>query len=357
MISPRWKHGDFFVYYIYLKDLKSPKVAVVILNYNGSAMLRKFLPSVLASEYNCFDVVVADNASSDDSIDVLEKFFPSVKVIRLRKNLGYAGGYNAALQQVSADYFVLLNSDVEVDKHWIQPVISLMESDVTIAACQPKILAYHNRTHFEYAGAAGGFLDRLGYPLARGRVLDYLEVDGGQYDSVVPVFWASGAAFFVRSSVFKDLGGFDAEFFAHQEEIDLCWRIQLAGHKVYCCPKSVVYHVGGGTLPKSSYKLYLNFRNSLRMLSKNLHPSERFSVLFGRLMMDAAFVFKSILTLKWKEASAAVRAWCETCFRYKPMRAEQPKKFSHLTGVIRRSLVIQYYLKGKKTFKQIVSNK
>ena len=229
------------------------------------------MPSVLATSYSHHTVVVADNGSTDDSVSWLRQTYPSVRIIVLPQNGGFAKGYNDALKQVVADYYVLLNSDVEVQPGWVTPVVALMEADSRIAACQPKILMESRRTVFEYAGAAGGWLDYLGYPFARGRVFDECETDNGQYDDAVPVFWASGAAMFVRAGVYHDCGGLDEYFFAHMEEIDLCWRMQLAGHTIMVCPSAVVYHVGGGTLPKgNARKVYLNFRNNLIMLAKNL---------------------------------------------------------------------------------------
>ena len=248
-----------------------PTIAIVILNWNGRKYLEQFLPSVLASTYAGKEIIVADNASTDDSIAFLSGYYPQVRVITLDRNYGFAGGYNQALKQVDSDYYVLLNSDVEVEPGWIEPILELMESDHSIGVCQPKIKMFANRELFEYAGAAGGWLDFLGYPFARGRVFDVCEQDRGQYDAAGPVFWASGAAMFVRAALYHRLGGLDGYFFAHQEEIDFCWRLQLADYKVYTCPQSVVYHVGGGTLPKGNErKVFLNFRNNLIMLAKNL---------------------------------------------------------------------------------------
>lgn len=246
-----------------------PKIAVVILNYNGSQFLSKFLPSVIAFSQEA-EIYVADNKSTDNSIEILSNEFPQVKTILLNSNNGYAAGYNLALQKIEADYFVLLNSDVEVTTDWIDPIITFMEHNHDVAACQPKILDYNNQTLFEYAGASGGHIDILGYPFCRGRVFDTIEEDNGQYNDVAHVFWASGACLFIRSEIFNQLGGFDEDFFAHMEEIDLCWRINLLGKQVYCIPDSHVYHVGGGTLSKTnSKKTYLNFRNNLTMIYKN----------------------------------------------------------------------------------------
>lgn len=229
---------------------KLPSVAIVILNWNGKDYLNKFLPFLLASTYSNARVIVADNASTDGSVDFIQQHFPGVEIINHPFNKGFAKGYNKALQKIESDYYVLLNSDVEVTPGWIEPVIALMETDKKIAACQPKVLAYDNRHLFEYAGASGGWIDSLGYPFSRGRVFDELEEDKGQYDDAVPCFWASGAALFVRAEAYHEMGGLDEYFFAHQEEIDFCWRLQLAGYKVFVQPASVVYHIGGGTLPK-----------------------------------------------------------------------------------------------------------
>src|ERR1700749_3754016 len=250
--------------------MPQPLVSIVILNWNGRKFLEQFLPSVLASTYNNKKIIVADNASTDDSISFLQQSFPSIRIISNPGNEGFAKGYNTALQQIESDYFVLLNSDVEVTPGWIEPIIALMESDRSIAACQPKILAYNNKHQFEYAGASGGWMDNFGYPFSRGRIFDVVEDDNGQYNDAQPCFWASGAALFVKAAVYKELNGLDEYIFAHQEEIDLCWRMQLAGYKVYVQPASIVYHVGGGTLPHgNSRKVFLNFRNNLVMLAKN----------------------------------------------------------------------------------------
>ena len=251
--------------------LKFPSVAIVILNFNGRNYLEKFLPSVIASTYPNKRIIVADNASSDDSIAFIQNNFPSVEIIALDKNYGFAGGYNEALSKIESDYYILLNSDVEVTPGWIEDMITLMEADKNIAACQPKILSFYNKNYFEHAGACGGWIDALGYAFARGRIFDICEEDKGQYNTNQKVFWATGAALCIRAKCFHEMGGFDAHLFAHMEEIDLCWRLQRKGYAVYCCPSSVVYHVGGGTLPKTnSRKTYLNFRNNLIILFKNL---------------------------------------------------------------------------------------
>lgn len=227
-----------------------PSVAIVILNYNGKRFLEKFLPFVLLTNYPNLTIVVADNASTDDSILFLKDTYATqINVLALAKNTGFAGGYNEALQSIDADYFVLLNSDVEVTDNWVMPIIELMENNPKIAACQPKIRSYQDRKMLEYAGAAGGFIDKYGYPFARGRIFDTLEEDLGQYNNSIPIFWATGAALFIKKIAWVAAGGFDGYFFAHQEEVDLCWRLQLLGWQVYSCPQSIVYHVGGGLYP------------------------------------------------------------------------------------------------------------
>ena len=248
------------------------KTAVVILNYNTREYLRQFLPGLIAScEGLDAEVVVADNASTDGSVELMQEAFPQVPLIRLEENFGYTGGYNRALAQVDADCFVLINSDIEVPRGWLQPLVQWMESHPECGACGPKLLSYRERDTFEYAGAAGGLLDRYGYPFCRGRVMQKVEKDHGQYDTPANVLWCSGACLMVRASLWRELGGLDERFFAHMEEIDLCWRMQLQGWKVTLVPESYVYHIGGGTLPNESpFKLCLNFRNNLLLLENNL---------------------------------------------------------------------------------------
>ncbi len=245
------------------------KVAIVILNWNGQKMLQKYLPTVLRYSRDEATVYVADNASTDDSVQMLASMFPECKVIRLEKNWGFAEGYNKALQQIDADYYLLLNSDVEVTHHWLTPLVEMLDAHPEVAACQPKLLSVADKDMFEYAGASGGYLDRLGYPFCRGRIFDVVERDNGQYDNPQEILWATGAALFIRSKDYWEVGGLDSRFFAHNEEIDLCWRLRIRGRKIYCLPDSVVYHVGGGTLPKGNpMKTFLNFRNNLTMLYK-----------------------------------------------------------------------------------------
>ena len=272
------------------------KVAVVILNWNGAAMLRQYLPQVLEYSRDEADVYVADNASTDDSVDLLKTSFPEVKLILLERNWGFAEGYNKALAQVDAEYYLLLNSDIEVTPHWLSPLISFMDTHPQVAGCQPKLLSIFERDKFEYAGACGGYLDRYGYPYCRGRVFDVVEQDNGQYDAPAIIHWATGAALMVRSYIYKEVGGLDARFFAHQEEIEMCWRMRIRGYQLYCLPESVVYHVGGGTLPKSNpMKTYLNFRNNLTMLYKCLPQSDLCRVMIVRWFLDYLAAFQMLL--------------------------------------------------------------
>jgi len=273
------------------------RVAIVILNWNGRKYLEQFLPFLVNCGYPSMKLVVADNASSDDSMPFLADKYPEIERIQLPVNYGFAKGYNEALKQVDAEFYLLLNSDVEVSPGFLEPMIALMDSDPSIGACQPKIRMYANKSSFEYAGAAGGWLDALGYPFARGRVFDYCETDSGQYEDAVPVFWASGAALLVRSKLYHELGGLDEFFFAHQEEIDFCWRAQLAGYKIYVQPESVVYHVGGGTLPKgNSRKAFLNFRNNLIMLWKNSSLGSALWKVPFRMVLDILSAWRGLLS-------------------------------------------------------------
>ena len=283
--------------------------SVVILNWNGAEMLRRFLPSVIQNSPEA-DVVVADNGSTDNSLEVVEQEFPEVKIIRLDENYGFAEGYNKALEQIETPYSLLLNSDVEVTPGWLQPLLSFLEEHPEAAAVQPKILNCNHKEMFEYAGAAGGYMDRLGYPYCRGRVMDVVEKDEGQYDGApVPVFWATGAAMLVRTRIYKEVGGLDARFFAHQEEIDLCWRLRSRGYGIWCITDSVVYHLGGATLDKSNpRKTFLNFRNNLLMLYKNLPPERKNWVLAQRYFLDYMAAFQKLLSGKRGDALAIVRA-------------------------------------------------
>ena len=338
-----------------------PSVAVVILNWNGKKYLEKFLPALLTSSYPNKRIIVADNNSSDDSVKFLEQHFPSVEIIRNETNEGFAKGYNVALKKINSDYYVLLNSDVEVTQHWIEPVIQLMESDRSIAACQPKIRSYNNGRQFEYAGACGGWIDNLGYPFSRGRIFEVVEDDDGQYDTAQPCFWASGAALFVRSKIYQEVGGLDEYFFAHQEEIDFCWRLQLAGYKVYVQPLSVVYHVGGGTLPReNSQKAFLNFRNNLIMLAKNLSAGQALWKIPFRLALDAVAAWKGLLEGNGGYFIAICRShvqFVKWLFFYQKKSVFPVSKKGKMNGLYDGSVIWQHFVKGKTRFSEIVFDK
>ncbi len=334
-----------------------PKVAVVILNWNGKHFLEAFLPSVLSSTYPNLELVVGENASTDGSQVFLRSNFPTVRIIENQINLGFAAGYNEVLKQVEADYLVLLNSDVEVTPGWIEPVIELMETNERIAVAQPKIKMQKSKELFEYAGAAGGYLDWYGYPFCRGRIFDTVETDNGQYDTDTEIFWASGAAFFIKKKCWNESGGFDADFFAHMEEIDLCWRLKNAGYRIMCAAKSEVYHVGGGTLnAESPYKTYLNFRNNLVMLIKNLPVVKASLLVFVRLWLDLLGLIKFLADGKPKNAWAVSRAH-QYMFRYLfnicRKRVKDTQQFNS-AGYYRKSIVWQYFARGKKKFSDLV---
>lgn len=341
--------------------IKNPSVAIVILNWNGRKFLEQFLPSVVATVYENKRVIVADNASTDDSVQFLRNYYPQVEILQNSSNEGFAKGYNTALKQVRSDYYVLLNSDVEVTPNWVSPVIDLMESDVSIAACQPKLLSFQQKNHFEYAGAGGGWLDALGYPFMRGRVFDICEDDKGQYDTVQQCFWASGAALFVKSAVYHEMGGLDGYFFAHQEEIDLCWRMQLAGYKVFVQPASVVYHVGGGTLPKGSRrKVYLNFRNNLIMLTKNYSLAALLWKLPVRIGLDAVSAWKELLSGESGYFTAVIKAhlhFIKWLLAEKKKSVWPVKTSGKTAGVYKGFIIWQYFVKKKTKFSEIVDNK
>ena len=338
------------------------KIAIVILNWNGVDMMRRYLTDVV--NYSIVDnavVYVADNASTDDSVEMLRSEYPQVKVILLEKYCGFAEGYNKALAQIEAEYYVLLNSDVKVTHHWLQPLVEFMDAHRDVAACQPKLLSIIDTDSFEYAGACGGFIDLYGYPFCRGRVFNTIERDKGQYDTAMPILWATGACMMIRSSDYWNAGGFDGRFFAHNEEIDLCWRLRLLGRKVYCIPDSAVFHLGGGTLPKSNpMKTYLNFRNNLTMLYKNLPDRELRKVMRMRFWLDwlAALQmlvlgrsigdFKAVI-----KARMAFKAW-KNDFRHDRETIQSTAKVDAVPERICISILWQYYIKRNKTFRQII---
>ncbi len=336
-------------------------VAVVILNYNGAEMLERFLPSVVQNTPEA-RIVVADNGSTDNSVAVVRESFPMVEVLELGANFGYAEGYNRALAAVTADYFVLLNSDVEVTRGWLAPLVECVEGDSSVVACQPKILDYKNKKHFEYAGASGGFIDAYGYPFCRGRLFDTVEEDCGQYNDACPVFWATGAALLVRASAFWEAGGFDGRFFAHMEEIDLCWRLLARGGKIMAMPASVVYHVGGATLQKSNpKKTYLNFRNNLLLLYKNLPCGKLQRVQRVRRLLDYVAALKFLFTGNWDDFWAVVRArrdFQRMKNDFAVSRAENMSKtvVAEPEGLFSFSLLWQYFFKRRRAFQLLPKN-
>jgi GT2 family glycosyltransferase len=330
------------------------KTAVVILNWNGRRFLEKFLPSVVAHSGDA-SVIIADNASSDDSVEWLHHKHPDIQVIVNESNGGFAKGYNDAFSQIDATYLVLLNSDIEVPEQWLDPLISLMERRPEVAACQPKIRSYHQPEYFEYAGAAGGFIDKYGYPFCRGRVFRDLEADRGQYDDEVEVFWATGACLVVRASAYHEVGGLDDDFFAHMEEIDLCWRLKNAGYKIVASGASEVYHVGGGTLPKkSSRKTYLNFRNNFILLYKNLPSKRLLPVFFVRILLDWVAAFKFLAEGGFGDFWAVTRAHWHFFGSVPKTRRKRKVQLAHThTGIYNRSIVKEYYIHRKRKFSDL----
>lgn len=333
------------------------QAAIVILNYNGKAWLEKFLPLVIANSK--YPIIVADNGSSDDSLNFLSTFFPSIIQFKIETNRGYAGGYNQVLSEIDVEYFVLLNSDVEVTPNWDSVIIEIMAHDKSIAACQPKIKNYNNRTHFEFAGAAGGFIDTFGYPYCRGRIFDTLEEDLGQYNDNIEIFWATGACLFLRKSAFLQAGKFDEDFFAHMEEIDLCWRLKGLGYKIMYCGQSEVFHVGGGTLQNGSYqKFYLNFRNSLWMLYKNLPSNELFIKLLMRLFLDGIASIRFLIQGKpifiWIVLKSHLVFYSSILKFYKKRKEVWSKRTNNkMIGMNSISIVLEYFIRKKTSFKQL----
>ena len=338
------------------RELK--KIAIVILNWNGADMMRRFLPSVVSNSPEA-DIVVVDNGSTDDSLPYLEAEMPEVRIVTLDKNYGFAEGYHRGLRQVEAEYYLLLNSDVEVHEGWLQPMLAYMDAHPEVAACQPKLLCQWAPEMFEYAGASGGFVDALGYPYCRGRLFGTVEKDLGQYDDIVPVLWATGAALMIRSRDYWEVGGLDGRFFAHQEEIDLCWRLRSRGRGIVCVPQSVAYHLGGGTLPQGNpRKDYLNFRNNLLLLYKNLPDNRLHTVMRWRLWLDMLASVRFLLGRQWGSFRAVWRGRRD--FRrmrpeFERDRAENLRKtvLSPVPEQSAFSLLWQYYVKGKKTWKQL----
>lgn len=339
------------------------RVAIVILNWNGRPFLQQFLPGVIAHSPSYADVIVADNASTDDSVQWLQQQHPSVRIIQNLSNGGFAKGYNDALQHVHAEYFVLLNSDIEVTPGWLDPLISLLDKDTSVAACQPKLRAFHQKDEFEYAGAAGGFIDKWGYAFCRGRIFDTYEKDHGQYDDACEVAWATGACLVIRKSDWDHSGGFDADFFAHMEEIDLCWRLRNRGRKIMYCPGSTVYHVGGGTLNKTSpKKTYLNFRNNLLLLTKN-HASRFFWLkIFLRMCLDGVAAFRFLSSGDGKHFMAVIKAH----FSFYAMLGSTIRKRRQIkrevsvfatSCIYRGNIVVEYFLRKTRKFTDLDKKK
>jgi GT2 family glycosyltransferase len=336
------------------------ETAVVILNWNGKKHLETFLPSVCRhSKRPDVKIFVADNGSTDGSVDFLKNHFPETKLIELDRNYGFAGGYNKALQQIEADFFVILNSDVEVSAGWLDAPIELLKREEKTAAVAPKILSYTDNTHFEYAGAAGGFIDKYGYPFCRGRIINTTEKDKAQYNDVRSVFWASGAALFVKAHIFKELGGFDSDFFAHMEEIDLCWRMKNRTYDIKYTPHSVVWHLGGGALPKENpFKTYLNHRNNLMMLYKNLPANKVFLTILKRLFLDGLSAIVYLASLKVNLFSALLKAHFAFYRNLKQLKAKRKNnlgesiQYKH-SEIYKGSIIFDYFIRKRKTFDEL----
>jgi GT2 family glycosyltransferase len=339
------------------------KVAVVILNWNGVGLLEKFLPSVIQHTNNSIaDIYVADNHSNDTSIEFLTKYYPTIKIISLEKNYGFAEGYNQALKNIIADYFVLLNTDVEVTPNWLEPMLDLISQHPDAAVVMPKIKDYNNKEKFEYAGAAGGFIDKYGYAFCRGRIFNDIEKDNGQYDNETDVFWAAGACFMINSMLYLKSGGLDKDFFAHMEEIDLCWRLKNMGYRILFTPHSTIYHVGGGTLSHANpFKTYLNFRNNLFLLYKNLPQNKLFKTLFIRFILDGVAAIRFLAKLELGNFIAVAKAHLH--FYYYFRKFNQKRKFYIKTlftafnhnEILNKSIIYRAFIKKEKTFREIWS--
>lgn len=332
----------------------SSGTSIVILNYNGRHYLEKFLPNIIENSAG-YPIWIADNNSTDNSISWLNTHFPEINTLIISENLGYAGGYNYALNKIESEFYVLLNSDIEVSENWIQPVLDFMATDGNIAACQPKILAYDLRTHFEYAGAAGGYMDYLGYPFCRGRIFDTREEDSGQYNDERDIFWATGACLFLRASAFKKANGFDERFFAHMEEIDLCWRLLNAGYRITYTGKSTVYHVGGGTLHKSNpKKTFLNYRNNLIMLFKNMPKGRRWITILSRLILDGISSVRFMATGAWPDVLAILRAHF-AFYSMIPNLIKHEKRTRYKAPLYYRSIVWEYFVLQHHRYGELTS--
>ena len=330
------------------------KTAIIILNWNGEKLLEQFLPSVVEFTAKQADIYIADNNSTDNSIDFITENFPSVKIIKNAINGGYAKGYNDALKHIDADIFCLINSDIEVTENWLNPILNEFENDENIGVLQPKILDFKNKTKFEYAGAAGGFLDFFGYPYCRGRIFNDIEKDKNQFNKISDIFWASGACFFIKSDLFRELNGFDEDYFAHQEEIDLCWRVQNAGFKIKYIPNSIVYHVGGATLSNlNPKKTFLNFRNSLLNILKNVPNRYLVFLILSRLILDGFAGIKFLIEIKPKHTFAILKAhlsFYSLFFKFLRKRKNRKKKTDYYNH---KSIVWQYFVLGRKKYHQL----
>lgn len=328
-------------------------IAVIILNWNGHDLLNEYLPQVVATTDSAVaDIIVADNGSTDNSVELLKTKFPEVKLLQFDTNHGFAQGYNLAIEQTQYKYTILLNSDVATAPGWITPLYEYMEANPNVGACQPKLLAYKQKDEFEYAGASGGFIDRNGYPYCRGRIFGTVEKDHGQYDDVISVFWATGAALMIRSQVYLTAGGLDKDFFAHMEEIDLCWRVLLMGYDIKVVPQSVAYHLGGGSLPASNpRKTYLNFRNNLLMLHKNLPDATRNRKLFVRRLLDTIAWAKFMTTFDLKNANAILKAHNDFRSMRKRYTSHPDVDLLDQRNDTHRNIIVDYYLRGRKTWK------
>lgn len=335
------------------------KTAVVILNWNGINFLKSFLRiAVKYSLSKTTEIIVADNGSTDNSINWIKENFPEIRLIIFDKNYGFTGGYNKALEQIDAEYFILLNSDVEVTENWIEPIISMMDDDDSIAAAMPKIISYSNKENFEYAGASGGFIDKYGYPFCRGRIISTVEEDKGQYNNISEIFWASGASLFIRAELFKKVGGLDNDFFAHMEEIDLCWRLKSMGYKILVNPKSIVYHVGGGTLPNNSpAKIFFNYRNNLLLLLKNLPKNRIIPIIFSRMILDGLSAFVYFASLKFGFFFAVIKAHFSFYGKIsKTLKKRSSQTCNNHREIYKRSIVFDYFLNKKSTFNKLNIN-
>ena len=338
-------------------------VSIVVLNWNGKAYLEQLLPILVQhSEIPGAEIVIADNGSTDDSVKYLEKEWPKIRIIVLDQNYGFTGGYNRSLEQLNSTYFLLLNSDIEVTAGWLDPLLECMRTGTNVAACTPKIKDYYKRTHFEYAGAAGGFIDRYGYPFCRGRIFDHLEEDLGQYDNTTEVFWGSGACLLVRADLYKQTGGLDDQFFAHMEEIDLCWRMKRLGYEIHYVAESTIYHMGGGTLERGDpMKTFLNFRNNLLLLYKNLPAGKRNRIILTRMFLDGVSAFRFLLQGSSKDFWAVFRAHMayygiKHSYRGMKQYSNPQKNDVIVSGIYPGSIVVDFFLKGIRSFEQLKHN-